>query len=105
MAVAASACCLGPLLLLSLGIGGAWIGVWLSHLSALEHYRAPLIVATLLCIGVAFRQLYLTPSACDAQGTCAVQPSRKLLQLLFWILTPILLALLTSNAWIPLLYR
>ena len=105
MAVGASACCLGPLLLLSLGIGG----VWISHLSVLERYRAPLIVATLVCIGFAFRQLYLTPRACAAQDACAVacaiQPNRRLLRLFFWILTPILLALLASNQWIPLLYR
>lgn len=33
-AVGASACCAGPLILLSLGIGGAWIG----NLTALEPY-------------------------------------------------------------------
>ena len=27
-AILASACCLGPLVLLSLGIGGAWIAPW-----------------------------------------------------------------------------
>ena len=30
----ASACCIGPLLLLSLGIGGAWVG----NLTAMEPY-------------------------------------------------------------------
>ncbi|MEX1993519.1 MAG: mercuric transporter MerT family protein, partial [Steroidobacteraceae bacterium] len=34
-AVLASACCLGPLLLISLGVGGAWIG----NLTLLEPYR------------------------------------------------------------------
>ena len=33
--IGASACCVGPLLLLSMGIGGAWI----VHLTALEPYR------------------------------------------------------------------
>jgi hypothetical protein len=38
--IGASACCVGPFLLLSLGIGGAWIG----HLTTLEPYR-PIFIA------------------------------------------------------------
>ena len=34
-AIGASVCCLGPLVLLMLGIGGAWIG----NLAAFEPYR------------------------------------------------------------------
>ncbi len=34
-AVVASACCLGPLVLIALGISGAWIG----NLAALEPFR------------------------------------------------------------------
>ena len=34
-AIGASVCCVGPLVLLALGIGGAWIG----NLAALEPYR------------------------------------------------------------------
>jgi mercuric ion transport protein len=34
-ALGASACCVGPLLLLTLGIGGAWVG----RLTVLEPYR------------------------------------------------------------------
>ena len=41
--IGASACCVGPLLLLSLGIGGAWIG----NLAALERYR-PVFIALVL---------------------------------------------------------
>ena len=48
--VGASACCIGPLVLVSLGIGGAWIG----HLTALEPYRPIFIGLTLLLLGLAF---------------------------------------------------
>lgn len=34
-AVGASICCVGPLLLLGLGVGGAWVG----NLTAMEEYR------------------------------------------------------------------
>ncbi len=43
-AVLASACCLGPLVLISLGISGAWIG----NLAALEPYRPWFIGAALV---------------------------------------------------------
>lgn len=53
--IGASACCVGPLLLMSLGIGGAWIG----NLSALEPYRPVFIALVIVFLGLAFRQLYL----------------------------------------------
>jgi mercuric ion transport protein len=40
-AILASTCCLGPLVLLMLGVSGAWIG----NLTALEPYRPLFIVA------------------------------------------------------------
>lgn len=50
-AIGASACCAGPLILLSLGIGGAWIG----NLTALEPYRPIFValVAAFMTMGVA----------------------------------------------------
>ena len=82
-AVAASACCTVPLLLVSLGVGGAWVG----SLTAFEPYR-PLFVA--LAVGalgyVAWREwraARLTASGSDAVGVdcdCeedAVQPRTR----------------------------
>ena len=56
-AIGASVCCVGPLVLLALGISGAWIG----NLTALEPYRPIFIGLTLLFLGLAFRRLYLVP--------------------------------------------
>ena len=56
-AIGASVCCVGPLVLLTLGIGGAWI----ANLTALEPLRPWFIAATLLFLGLAFRRLYLQP--------------------------------------------
>src|SRR5579883_1105005 len=42
--IGASACCVGPLLLLTLGIGGAWI----AHLTALEPFRPVFMVLAAL---------------------------------------------------------
>ena len=59
-AIGASVCCVGPLVLLLLGIGGAWIG----HLTALEPYRPIFIGLTLLFLGLAFHRLYLVSRVC-----------------------------------------
>ncbi len=51
-AIGASICCVGPLVLLTLGIGGAWV----SSLTALEPARPFLVAGTLLFVGLAFRR-------------------------------------------------
>lgn len=53
-AVGASVCCVGPLVLLTLGIGGAWV----SNVTALEPLRPWFLATTLLFLGLAFRHLY-----------------------------------------------
>jgi mercuric ion transport protein len=69
--IGASACCVGPFLLLSLGIGGAWIG----HLTALEPYRPIFIGLTVLFFVLAFRKLYLAPLNCTVKDNCVVDPT------------------------------
>jgi mercuric ion transport protein len=59
-AIGASVCCVVPLVLLTLGIGGAWI----ANLTALEPMRPWLTAATLVFLGLAFRRLYLQPQVC-----------------------------------------
>lgn len=59
-ALGASACCLGPLVLIALGVSGAWI----STLTALEPYRPFFIGLTLLFLALAFHRLYLAPRVC-----------------------------------------
>jgi len=96
----ASVCCLGPLLLLSLGIGGAWI----AHLTALEPLRPYFIGLTLLFLGLGFRRLYLVPSSC-APGSHCNERILKNQRLLFWITTALLLGLLATPWLLPLFYR
>ena len=68
-----------PLVLVLLGISGAWIG----HLTALDPWRPWFIAATLLCLGLAFWTLYGPSSRCRAEGTC-VQPT-VLRRRRFWL--------------------
>lgn len=91
-AIGASVCCVGPLVLLSLGIGGAWI----AHLTSLEPLRPWFITATLLCLGLAFRRLYLQPQVCEPGAVCAEPVVLKRQRLIFWIVALALLALLSA---------
>jgi mercuric ion transport protein len=99
--IGASACCVGPLLLLSLGISGAWIG----HLMALEHFRPLFMVLTAVFLGLAFWRLYLVPQSCTGSDGCTADRTRTVQRILFWILAPITLALVASPRILPLFYR
>src|ERR1700680_3562056 len=97
-AIGASFCCVGPLLLLSLGIGGAWIG----NLTALEPYRPVFIVLVLVFLGLAFRKLYLVPQNCDSEANCVADRTRNAQRLIFWIAAPLLLGLVAVPWLMPL---
>lgn len=99
-AVIASVCCLGPLVLLSLGIGGAWM----ANVTALEPYRPIFVVIALIFLGLAFRKLYLRPAACAPEHACAVPAGRGRQRLIFWIVAIPLLALLAFPWYAPLFY-
>ncbi|MBN8756304.1 MULTISPECIES: mercuric transporter MerT family protein [Variovorax] len=88
-AIGASVCCVGPLVLLMLGVGGAWV----ANLTALEPLRPWLIGVTLLFLGLAFRRLYLQPQVCEPGAACAELLRRQ--RWIFWIVVLALLALLS----------
>lgn len=90
-AIGASLCCIGPLVLLALGIGGTWV----SYLTALEPYRPVFIGITLLFLGLAFRTLYLVPQPCAPGDACAIPATRRNRRIIFWIVAVLLIALLT----------
>jgi len=90
-AIGASVCCVGPLVLLALGIGGSWI----STLTALEPYRPIFIIITLVFLFLAFRKLYLIPRQCTSDDACAVPSTLRNQRIIFWIVTVMLIALVT----------
>jgi mercuric ion transport protein len=89
-AIGASVCCVGPLVLLTLGIGGAWV----ANLTAFDPLRPWLIAATLVFLGLAFRRLYLQPQVCEPGAACAEPIVLKRQRLMFWIVAVALLVLL-----------
>ena len=97
-AAGASLCCVVPLVLVLLGIGGTWI----SRLTAFEPYRPYFVGMTLLFLGIAGWKLYRKP-ACST-GTC---PSRGLSRerAVFWVITGTLLIILAFPWFGPLLFN
>ncbi len=87
-AILASTCCLGPLILVTLGVSGAWIG----NLTLLEPYRPFFIVIALVALLVAWRSIYQPGQACKPGEVCSQPPTRHLYKCLFW--TSALLTLL-----------
>lgn len=80
-AVLASSCCLGPLLLVTLGFSGAWIG----NLSMLEPYRPLFIGAALIALWFAGRRIFRSTGACKPGEVCALPKTRRAYKLLFGI--------------------
>ena len=96
-AIGASVCCVGPLLLLSLGIGGAWM----STLTSLESTRPVFFILTLIFIGLGYRQLYLVPKNCDEDQLCASEQVLSKQKLIFWIGSFFILLLLAFPWYAP----
>lgn len=96
-ATGASACCVAPLLLLSLGIGGAWV----SNLTAMEAVRPFFIILTLVFIGLGYRQLVVLPEYCEEGKVCTSPKVKRNQRLLFWIGSGFLLMLLAFPGYAP----
>jgi len=99
-AVGASICCVGPLVLLALGVSGAWIG----SLTALEPYRPFFIGLALLFLAFAFHRLYLARRVCAPGSACANPRTLKRQRFAFWIVTVLVLGLIAVPWVAPLFY-
>lgn len=97
----ASACCIGPLVLLTLGISGAWIG----NLTALEPVKPIFAVIALGFIAAGFRQVYFRKArVCDPDSYCVRPSSERITKTALWASLVLVLAALTIDWWAPLLY-
>jgi mercuric ion transport protein len=101
-AVLASACCVLPLALVTLGVSGAWIGT----LTMLEPFKPYVAAVTLGLIGGGFWYVYFRQPAvvCGPDGYCARPESTVITQVALWIATALVLLALTIGWWAPLLY-
>ena len=90
-AIGASLCCVVPLILVSVGIGGAWV----ANLTALEPYRLWFTGLALAALGLAAWRLYGPASRCKDERMCAEPRVLRRRRRLLWItaaaITPLLL--------------
>jgi mercuric ion transport protein len=101
-ALAASACCIVPLILFSLGIGGAWIG----NLTALAPYKPIFVAGTAGLLGYGFYLVYWKPRRACADGAACARPiPSSLVQLALWIATVLVAAAFAFDYIAPLLLR
>lgn len=85
-AVAASSCCIVPLVLFTLGISGAWIG----NLAALEPYQPYFLAMTAAFLGVGYYLVYRRPqAACEDGQACARPLPNRVVKLALWSATAI----------------
>ena len=80
-AIGASACCVGPLVLVALGLGGAWV----SGLRALEPFFPVFVAAALGAFGYAFWRLYIAPRRCAPEVACASPKVMRRQRIAFWV--------------------
>ena len=101
-AIGASICCVGPLVLVSLGIGGAWV----ASLTGLMPYRWIFLGAAAVAMVFAYRKIYRrTGVEASAPGTvCAIPQTARRYKILFWMVAALILLSGVSPYLAPLFY-
>jgi mercuric ion transport protein len=81
-AVLASSCCVLPLALATLGIGGAWM----SRLTALAPLKPYFLTATAVLLGLGFWHVHRRATqACQPGTVCAAPARRRFTRLALWL--------------------
>lgn len=99
-ALAASSCCIVPLILFSLGIGGAWIG----NLTALAPYKPLFVAGTAGLLGYGFYLVYLKPKQACADGAACARPvPNRFVKVALWSATVLVVAAFAFDYVAPVL--
>lgn len=100
-AVLASSCCIVPLVLVTLGVSGAWIG----NLTALEPYKPYFVIVTLAFLAGGFWHVYLRQKPDCVDGSYCARPEPALItKAVLWVATIIVVFAMTLQWWAPLFY-
>lgn len=99
-ALAASSCCILPLVLFSLGVSGAWIG----NLTQLAPYQPYTIAATLAFLGYGYWLVFRSSqSDCKGGEACAKPLSNRLVKIGLIVATALVMAALAFDFLAPVL--
>ena len=99
-ALAAGACCLGPLALVSIGVTGSW----LAYLPRLEPYRPLFLGAAVLALAFAWRRIYRPAAECKPGEVCAIPHVKRGYRFGFWSVAAMLVVMFVYPYFAPLFY-
>lgn len=99
-AILASTCCLGPLLLVAIGVSGAWIG----YVTVLEPYRPVFIGTALVALFFAYRRIFRPVQGCKPKEVCAVPHVNRAQKIMFFIVVALTGVAFAFPYILPLLY-
>ena len=99
-ALLTGACCVAPLALVSVGIGGAWLAV----LPRFEPYQPLFIGVALAALAFAGWRLYRPAASCAPGEVCALPHVRRRYRTGFWIVAVLLLGMIVFPHLAPFLF-
>ena len=99
-AILASACCLGPFVLVSLGLGGAWLG----NLTALEPFRPLFIGAAFVALFFAYRRIFRSAAECKPGEVCARPQAKRAYKVMFGVVAALVVVALAFPYIAPRFY-
>ena len=100
-ALLASTCCIGPLVLITLGASGPWIG----NLTALKAYQPVFMTISIAFLAYGFWHVYgKSKPVRDDGADCASPSSYRIVKSALWIATVLVVISLTVDYWAPLFY-
>ncbi len=97
-ALAASSCCILPLVLFSLGISGAWI----ANFTALAPYKPYFAAGTIALLGYGYYLVYVRPKQACAGGACARPLPNRVVKSSLWLATVLVIVALAFDFVAPL---
>jgi mercuric ion transport protein len=100
-ALAASACCVVPLLLFALGVSGAWIG----NLTQLAPYQPYFIAATAGCLGYGYWLVYRSRNTACVNGQACARPlSNRIVTIALVLATLVVTGVVVFDVVAPFFY-
>ena len=95
----ASSCCLVPLLLVSVGISGAWI----SQLAALAPYQPLFLGISVIALGLGFWRAYCRQETCAPGSLCEMPSAPRATKTILWLGVAAILAAMSVDFVAPLI--
>jgi len=94
----ASICCIGPLILVGLGLGSVGLA------AGLVKYRPYFLGTTAVLLGISFYLTYRKRQVTCADGSCEIRSGSKTMKGALWVITAAAVGLGTFPNWSPLLF-